>query len=54
MGGAALAAGEHRAEICFSQDAGNLLALVHHYMGLTEDMWGKDVASGRYPWLRRA
>lgn len=28
----------------------NLLELLRSF-GLTEDMWGKDVARGRYPWL---
>ena len=29
----------------------NLLELLRSYFGLTEDMWGKDVRRGRYPWL---
>ncbi|HVV84909.1 MAG TPA: YHS domain-containing protein [Kofleriaceae bacterium] len=31
---------------------GNLIALVRDYFGLAEDVWGKDLAGGRYPWLR--
>lgn len=30
----------------------NLLELVRGYFGLAPDRWGKDVARGRYPWLR--
>jgi toluene monooxygenase system protein A len=30
----------------------NLLELVRVYFGLTQDMWGKDVAGGAYPWLK--
>jgi toluene monooxygenase system protein A len=29
----------------------NLLELLRCYFGLTQDMWGKDVARGHYPWL---
>jgi len=29
----------------------NLLELLRKYFLLTQDMWGKDVAGGRYPWL---
>jgi toluene monooxygenase system protein A len=29
----------------------NLLELLRTYFLLTQDMWGKDVAGGRYPWL---
>jgi toluene monooxygenase system protein A len=29
----------------------NLLELLRHYFGLTQDGWGKDVARGDYPWL---
>jgi len=29
----------------------NLLELLRIYFNLTQDMWGKDVAGGRYPWL---
>jgi toluene monooxygenase system protein A len=32
----------------------NLLELLRKYFGLTQDMWGKDVAGGRYPWLETA
>lgn len=31
----------------------NLIELVRRYFGLPQDLWGKDVTSGRYPWLRR-
>lgn len=31
---------------------GNLIELVRKYFSLTEDMWGKDVTGGRYPWLQ--
>jgi len=30
---------------------GNLLELLRTYFGLSEDMWGKDAARGRHPWL---
>jgi toluene monooxygenase system protein A len=30
----------------------NLLELLRTYFGLTQDMWGKDVLGGAYPWLR--
>jgi toluene monooxygenase system protein A len=29
----------------------NLLELLRSYFGLHQDMWGKDVARGAYPWL---
>jgi toluene monooxygenase system protein A len=29
----------------------NLLELLRCYFGLTQDMWGQDVARGRYAWL---
>jgi toluene monooxygenase system protein A len=29
----------------------NLLELLRTYFNLTQDMWGKDLAGGRYPWL---
>lgn len=29
----------------------NLIALLRRYFGLSQDVWGKDVAGGRYPWL---
>jgi toluene monooxygenase system protein A len=32
----------------------NLLELLRRYFGLTEDMWGKDVVRGRYPWLEQS
>jgi toluene monooxygenase system protein A len=32
----------------------NLLELLRTYFNLTQDMWGKDVAGGRYPWLHHA
>jgi toluene monooxygenase system protein A len=30
---------------------GNLLELLRKSFGLTQDMWGKDIKGGRYPWL---
>ena len=30
----------------------NLLELVRKYFGLTQDMWGKDIARGHYAWLK--
>ena len=30
----------------------NLLELLRKYFMLTQDMWGKDMNSGRYPWLQ--
>ena len=30
----------------------NLLELVRAYFGLSQDVWGKDAARGRYGWLR--
>lgn len=32
----------------------NLVELLRNYFGLSEDSWGKDVARGTYPFLRRA
>jgi len=32
---------------------GNLVELVRRYFGLSEERWGKDVAGGDYPFLRR-
>jgi toluene monooxygenase system protein A len=29
----------------------NVLELLRKYFGLTEDLWGKDVYGGNYPWL---
>lgn len=29
----------------------NLLELLRSYFGLTQSMWGKDIARGAYPWL---
>lgn len=29
----------------------NLLELLTRYFGLSQDMWGKDMAGGEYPWL---
>jgi toluene monooxygenase system protein A len=31
----------------------NVLELLRLYFGLSQDMWGKDVQRGNYPWLRR-
>jgi toluene monooxygenase system protein A len=31
----------------------NLIALLREYFGLTEDVWGKDLMRGKYPWLGR-
>jgi toluene monooxygenase system protein A len=31
----------------------NLLELLRLHFGLTQDEWGKDVAGGDYPWLKR-
>ena len=30
----------------------NVLELLRKYFGLTQDMWGKDVMGGRYPWMK--
>jgi toluene monooxygenase system protein A len=38
------------ARILAGEAPGNLLELLRHF-GLTDDVWGKDVAGGRYPWL---
>jgi toluene monooxygenase system protein A len=38
------------ARILAGEAPGNLIELLRHF-GLTEDVWGKDVAGGRYPWL---
>jgi toluene monooxygenase system protein A len=32
----------------------NLVELLRNYFLLTQDMWGKDMAGGRYPWLEGA
>lgn len=32
----------------------NLLELLRTYFGLHQDMWGKDVARGAYPWLQES
>lgn len=29
----------------------NLLELLRNYFGLDQDVWGKDMAGGRYPWM---
>ena len=31
----------------------NLLELLRTYFGLSQEMWGKDVFGGDYPWLRQ-
>jgi toluene monooxygenase system protein A len=31
----------------------NLLELLRVYFGLTQDVWGKDISGGTYPWLER-
>jgi len=38
------------ARILAGEAPGNLLELLRHF-GLTDDVWGKDVHGGRYPWL---
>jgi toluene monooxygenase system protein A len=37
--------------ILAGQAPANLLELLRTYFGLHQDMWGKDVAHGRYPWM---
>jgi toluene monooxygenase system protein A len=32
----------------------NLLELLRKYFHLTKEMWGKDMASGNYPWMKRS
>jgi len=32
----------------------NLIELLLKYFGLSQDVWGKDVAGGNYPWLAQA
>jgi len=39
--------------ILTGQAPANLVALLRRYFGLDEEVWGKDVTGGRYPWLRR-
>lgn len=41
------------AKILAGEAPGNLMELVREYFGLTQELWGKDVARGRYPWLGR-
>jgi hypothetical protein len=31
----------------------NLVELLLRYFGLTEDVWGKDIAAGNYRWLNK-
>jgi toluene monooxygenase system protein A len=38
------------ARILAGEAPANLIELLH-YFGLNEEMWGKDVAGGRYPWI---
>ncbi|MCW5802578.1 MAG: YHS domain-containing protein [Deltaproteobacteria bacterium] len=47
---------EHRdvvKQILAGEAPANLLELLRTHFGLTQDEWGKDVAGGDYPWLRR-
>ncbi|HYU14431.1 MAG TPA: YHS domain-containing protein [Candidatus Acidoferrum sp.] len=39
------------ARILAGEAPANLIELLH-YFGLSEEMWGKDVVGGRYPWNR--
>jgi toluene monooxygenase system protein A len=41
------------ARILGGEAPANLVELLH-YFGLREEMWGKDVVGGRYPWMRFA
>ena len=41
------------ARIVAGEAPANLIELVQRYFGLTEDVWGKDVRAGGYPWLER-